>query len=137
MDLTKQAQRYTAELSDAIAKLDLGDVAMMLQVKLDQLDTTLTHIARHMHHQHARHQCERDVMRTELHLEAVDREANSARVMERQRFLFERSSALPGQADASDRANASAAYVESALSALCPHAVQPTSGCEALATSLA
>jgi hypothetical protein len=64
----------------------------------------------------------------------VDREANAARVSDRQRFLFERAAAQAGQAAASERAAQSAFFVESALVSLCPHhPCPPASGCVQLA----
>ena len=82
-----------------------------------------------------RHRAELDAMRSEIHAELVDREANTARVAERQRFLFERTSAQPGQLSAYDRASASAAYVEAALVALCPHSSTHSAGCDELAAA--
>lgn len=76
---------------------------------------------------------ERDVMRSEMHGELVDREANAARVAERQRFLYERPLAQNGLAQAFERASASASFVEAALVALCPHAHPPSRGCEVVA----
>ena len=76
---------------------------------------------------------ELDVLRSEMHSELVDREANSARVAERQRFLFERSAAQNGQASAAERAAQSAAFVESALVSLCPHTTARSPGCSQLA----
>lgn len=80
---------------------------------------------------HARVQL--DILRTEINSELVDREANAARIAERQQFLFQRASALPGQLTAAERAVASATYVEAALVALCPHVHVPMSGCAHLA----
>ena len=81
----------------------------------------------------ARAVIEKDQLRAEMHCELVDREANAARVAERQRFLFERSMAQPGQASAAERASASALYVEAALVALCPHSTPRSPGCDQLA----
>ena len=81
----------------------------------------------------ARAVMEKDQLRSELHCELVDREANAARVIERQRFLFERSTAQPGQSSAAERASASALYVEAALVALCPHSTPRSPGCTQLA----
>ena len=75
---------------------------------------------------------ERDVLRAEIRADLVDREANAARVAERQRILFERSCALPGQLSSHDRAAASANYVETALASLCPNHGRLSSGCERL-----
>jgi len=73
-----------------------------------------------------------DLLRSEINSELVDREANAARIVERQQFLFQRSSALIGQSSAADRACASALYVEAALASLCPHVNTPMSGCTVL-----
>jgi hypothetical protein len=80
-----------------------------------------------------RHRAELDLLRTELLSELVDREANSARVADRQRFLFERSLAQTGQFSSNERAFASAAYVEKALTSLCPNPHRVSDGCDKLA----
>lgn len=95
----------------------------------------LTQTKRTLHFQKLRATVEVDALRAEVHAELVDREANAARVAERQRFLFERAVALPGQLSASDRAGASAAFVEAALVALCPQTTTPSHGCEQLSNS--
>jgi len=83
---------------------------------------------------HAKHRAraEVDLLRSELHSELVDREANAARVHERQRFLFEKQSALEGQLVAHDRAAASAAYLEAALVSLDVNTQTAAHGCEVL-----
>lgn len=83
---------------------------------------------------HAKHRsrAEVDLLRSELHDELVDREANAARVNDRQRFLFERQCALDGQLHAHDRAAASAAYLEGALVALDVNTQTAGHGCEVL-----
>jgi hypothetical protein len=75
---------------------------------------------------------ERDALRAEMHGELVDREANGARVSDRQRVLFERATALPGQSAAQEKAQASASFVEAAISSLCPHAGARSAGCDLL-----
>jgi len=72
---------------------------------------------------------DKDVMRSEMHFELVDREANAARVVERQRFLYERPVAQNGLSQAFDRAASSASFVQAALVALCPHTNPPSRGC--------
>lgn len=81
----------------------------------------------------ARARVQLDTLRTELNNELVDREANAARIAERQQFLFQRVSALPGQHGAAERAVASATYVEAALVALCPHVHRAMPGCAHIA----
>lgn len=81
----------------------------------------------------ARARTQLDMLRTEINDELVDREANAARIAERQQFLFQRASAVPGQLGAAERAVASATYVESALVALCPHVNHPMPGCAHIA----
>jgi hypothetical protein len=75
---------------------------------------------RELHMLKLRSRTERDILRNELRSDGVDREANAARVAERQRILFERSSAQAGALSAYDRASSSASYVEAALASLCP-----------------
>lgn len=71
-----------------------------------------------------KNQCEQDLLRAELRAESVDREANAARTVERQRVLFERITMPEGTLRAFDRAAASAGHVEAALASLSP--VQPS-----------
>jgi hypothetical protein len=81
-----------------------------------------------------RSRAELDVLRTEMELDRIDREANSARIVERQKFLFERTGTVPGKALSFERAFASAAFVEQALVNLCTHANFPSRGSQLLAT---
>lgn len=99
---------------------------------IDQLRKEVEQLQRELHDYKTRARAEKDVLRAEVHGELVDREANAARVAERQRFLFERSAAQMGQSSAGDRAAASAAFVEAALVTLCPHPQQMSAGCEQL-----
>jgi len=96
------------------------------------LHTILLSLQRQAHYANARATAERDALQSEVHNELVDREANAARVADRQRFLFERTTALPGQANAYERAAQSAAFVEAAIVSLCPHTMQRSTGCEQL-----
>lgn len=127
LELTRHAFALCEDPANtaAAARKDILDT-------LDTLKTVLLSIQRELAHNQSRFTAERDALRSELHCESVDREANAARVAERQRFLFERAVALPGQGDASDRASASAAFVEAAMASVCPHGPAPASGCEAL-----
>mgnify|MGYP004366846045 FL=1 len=102
---------------------------------MDELYKLLLSTDRERAHENMRSTIELDTIRSEMHMELVDREANAARVAERQRFLFERSSAQAGQASAAERASASASYVEAALAALCPHTTPASPGCAQLAAS--
>lgn len=133
MDLTNHALDIVRALSHTLDSPYTEATRPLAQEKLQALDDTLQLIKREMAAAHTRHTAEKDVLKAELHCEAVDREANAARVAERQRFLFERAVALPGQSEASERASASAAFVEAALASLCPHDLLPAAGCEALA----
>eukprot|EP00662_Eupelagonemidae_sp_cell21_P034308 gene34308-59036_t len=67
-----------------------------------------------------------------MRAELVDRQANAARVADRQRALFERGVAQSGQLQASERAKASAGYIEAALTTLCPFSVAQPGGCNEL-----
>ena len=87
---------------------------------------------RELVHAKNRARAEIDLLRSELHGELVDREANAARVKERQRYIFDGLSALDGQATAYERAHASAAYVEAALVSLDVNAQTAGHGCETL-----
>lgn len=139
MDLPEQGRNLAQAIRTAIDEAtlapitpSLGATLNTLNANLDALDNILLTIQREMAHQQARHIAEKDALKAEIHCESVDREANAARVAERQRFLFERSVALPGQVDAADRASASASFVEAALASLCPHGLPPVPGCAAL-----
>lgn len=97
-----------------------------------KLNKLLLVLSRQQHFEKSRSTTENDVLRGEMHAELVDREANAARVAERQRFLFERAAAQQGQAAAGDRAAQSAAFVEAALVSLCPHTMPVSPGCAQL-----
>jgi hypothetical protein len=116
---------------EALTPQDMDDIHTALTSALHDINT----LQRTLEHMKTRHTIESDLLRAEVHSELVDREANAARVADRQRFLWERSVALPGQAAAGDRAAASAAYVEAALSALCPHSTPRSNGSEQLAAA--
>ena len=98
-----------------------------------RLNKLLQTLARQKAYEDARATAELDTLRSEMHAELVDREANAARVAERQRFLFERHTAQAGQASAAERAAQSAAFVEAALVSLCPHITPQSAGCAQLA----
>ena len=132
MNLPDHALEIVRAVSDALDSPYTDATRSFAKERLATLDATLQLIKRDAAAAHTRHTAEKDVLKAELHCEAVDREANAARVAERQRFLFERAVALPGQSDASERASASAAFVEAALASLCPHGLPPAAGCEAL-----
>lgn len=111
------------------AQLDLNDIRNAAK----RLNKLLQTLARQKAFEKARATAEFDALRSEVHAELVDREANAARVAERQRFLFERHTAQMGQASAAERAAQSAALVEAALVSLCPHTTQQAAGCAQLA----
>ena len=139
---TPNGLALSAELHDEVqsaiesgSSLDLHAIKKKLRTLnrlFSEQKQELTQTKRTLHFEKLRATAERDVLRAEVHAELVDREANAARVAERQRFLFERSVALPGQLSACDRAGASAAFVEAALVALCPQTTVPSPGCEQL-----
>ena len=132
MDLTHRAIQLVCTESERIHACPTTTCDAQTIKALEEIRHTLVQIQHQIAHEKARHITEKDILRAELHCEAVDREANAARISDRQRFLFERAVALPGQAEASDRAAASASYVEAALASLCPHNVAHMPGCEAL-----
>jgi hypothetical protein len=112
---------------DAIKRLEQGeavDVALLRRY-VKRVGTTLQRLQHE--HEHAKHRArvETDIMHAEMQSEHVDREANAARIAERQRFLFQRNAAI-GDASAYDRAVMGANYVETALVTLCPHPATPT-----------
>ena len=108
--------------------IDTGSVRSVAK----RLNKLLQTMARQQSVEKARATAEIDTLRAEMHAELVDREANGARVAERQRFLFERHAAQNGQASAADRAAQSAAFVEAALVSLCPHTTTHAPGCAQL-----
>ena len=113
--------------------VDTGQVdAGSVRSKARTLNKILQAANRQRSFEKARATAELDALRSEMHSELVDREANAARVAERQRFLFERHTAQPGQAAAADRASQSAAFVEAALVSLCPHTTTVSPGCAQL-----
>lgn len=130
------AMQLARRLCDRIH--DAGDapsVQLMtsLRMDLERLRVLVQAQVRQSAFQQMRHRMERDLLVCESQSDQVDREANSARIADRQRFLFERQQAQSGQAAAAERAAASAAYVESALCSLCPYVTQTSSGSAQLA----
>ena len=132
LSLTKQLYQQLQKGAEKIPLSELSVHLKTLNRLFSEQDKALKGLKRTLDDQSKRHVIELDSLRSEIHCELVDREANAARIIERQRFLFERSVAQPGQLHGHDRAAASAAYVEAALSALCPHTITPSSGCDAL-----
>lgn len=135
-DETSEAMTLARDLCVRIHEAgDVPNAKIMedLRKDLDKLHTLVQTEARQTELERARCLLEKDAMRAEIHAEQVDREANAARVSERQRFLFERQEAQQGQSSAAERAVASASYVEAALTSLCPHANQLSPGTVQLA----
>lgn len=131
LDLAKVAcTRVDAALQGG-RKLDLSD----LRDTLGKLTKTLLTIQINQVFAEKAAAIQLDQLRLEVHNELVDREANAARVADRQRFLFERATALAGQASSAERALTSASYVEAALVTLCPHAKKPTTGTTQIANA--
>ena len=134
--MTKSALSSTKALHSSITKIqETGEGELDLdQVKavLKDANSALHRMKREIALIKLRSKVELDALRSEIHFELIDFSANSARVSERQRALFERSQHSTAQLSAHDRATASAAFVESALLALCPstHSVSP--GCQQL-----
>ena len=128
---TAEALALSRRLLDAVQDASALDFAAAVR-DAQKLSEFLETAARRESSDKARATAELDAMRSEMHAELVDREANAARVADRQRFLFERSTAQLGQCAAADRATQSAAFVEAALVSLCPHTVPPSPGCAQL-----
>jgi hypothetical protein len=125
--------RALCDRINSVGDSPTDETLVSLRQDLQQLHLLVQAEARQSAEERARFLVEKDVMREEMHAEHVDREANAARVAERQRFLFERSVAQPGQASAAERASASASFVEAALASLCPHVAQKSPGMAQLA----
>lgn len=122
------AIQHTQRLQDALSSSKPPSHAD-LRAMADDIHTAILSEARLAADVEARTRVQMDTLRTEINSELIDREANAARIAERQQFLFQRAAALPGQLGALERAVASAAYVEAALVALCPHVNPPLPGC--------
>ena len=121
----KEALAATKHLHSALKDAYKTGATLELRLHMKQAkmaNAVLAEASRSMAQERTRATVEKDALRAEMHAELVDREANAARVAERQRVLFERGSALAGQAGAQERAYASAAFVEAAVASLCPNA---------------
>lgn len=105
-----------------------GSIEELLET-LECVEAEAHALARQLDDERARHELELKTIRREIHDELIDREANAARIIDRQRALFERSG-LDGQLSAHERAIASANFVESAIAALCPNPPPHSSDCE-------
>jgi len=135
LSLTKELHERLATGQD-ISNNELQRHLRSLNKLFSEQERALKRARRDFEAQTLRHTTELDALRSEVHCELVDREANAARISERQRFLFERPTAQAGQAAANERASASAAYVEAALVALCPHSNPRSSGCDQISSAL-
>lgn len=135
LSLTKDLYERSAK-GEQISTDELQKHFRTLNKLFSEQERALKKARRDLSAEKIRHTTELDVLRSEVHCELVDREANAARVSERQRFLFERPVAQVGQTAANERAAASAAYVEAALVALCPHPIPHSSGCDQIASSI-
>jgi hypothetical protein len=76
-----------------------------------------------------------NILREAVRDELIDREANAARVQDKQRTLFEGRDAAA--LSAFDRANQQVATVEASIAALCPHQLQRAPGVSVLAETAA
>lgn len=121
-EITEHLEK-TQTLPDSLTWSDLRKLAKTLHKSVATAERVRSH-------EHKRALVERDILRGESCTDQIDREANAARISERQRFLYDRLSTAPGKANSAERATASAAYVEAALVALCPHSNAPSRGCE-------
>lgn len=143
MEAAKEGLRTSKALHQSLTDVNNGTATLdvpsaLKQVRLlnkiiNELHKQLKTIERKQTVNAARRVAEYDCLRSAMHCELVDREANAARISDRQRFLWERSNAQAGQASAAERAGASAAYVEFALASLCPHVLARSAGCDQLA----
>ena len=114
-----------AELEAALA----GDEPFDRKAATKTLKTaqsTISSLRRHNFNQKTRHQVEKDIMHAEIANEQVDREANSIRIADRQRQLFERS--VHQNVSVLDTAVSAAGFIENQLSTLCPHANSKADG---------
>ncbi len=108
----------TKELYGVLRKAGKGKAVVDHREMMKLCKTANAAIAKqrgHIREARARSRVERDILQMEVRADLVDREANAARVMEKQRFLFERSHARQGIGIAHDNASASVAFVEAAL----------------------
>ena len=76
-----------------------------------------------------------NVLREAVRDELIDREANAARILDKQRAIFEGRDAT--SLAAFDRANQTVASVEASVASLCPHQLQRATGVSVLAEAVA
>ena len=106
-------RRLGGEASDEATKSQLRSVERMVLKLARQLD-----------HEKRRGAVQVQALRSELQDELIAREANAARIAERQRSAFELPTALPNALHGYDRAYASTALIEVAVRSLDFHAVK-------------
>tara|TARA_Y100000389_G_scaffold71280_1_gene68003 strand:+ start:2001 stop:2447 length:447 start_codon:yes stop_codon:yes gene_type:complete len=76
-----------------------------------------------------------NILREAVRDELIDREANAARILEKQRAFFEGKDA--GTLKALERVNQTVANVEASIASLCPHQLQRAAGVSVLAEEAA
>ncbi len=100
--------------------------------RLHSVERLLLKLARQLEHEKRRGTVEVQALRAELQEELIAREANAARICERQRSQFELPAALPNALRAFDRAYASTALIEVAVRNLDFHAMKHVGETDAL-----
>lgn len=113
---TKSLHRRLKELdpiASGIAKTELCELAKLAATA----NRAVVALQRHAHASEMQASVRERVLRSAIHSDLIDREANAARVMDKERTLVEQA----GGSDIHERAHLAARVVERSLATLCPH----------------
>lgn len=142
---TKKALSATRALHKRLRELEITDHSESAKSK-DNIDwKALRQLAadanravqamqRHASHEALCADVRANILREAVRDELIDREANAARVQERQRSIFEGQE--PDALSALDKASQLVAVVESSIASLCPHRLQRAPGVSVLAETV-
>jgi len=137
LNATKSLHKRLRELEDTSETATVNDGIDWKPLKKLAADANkaIQAMQRHASDDAVRADVRENILREAVRDELIDREANAARVQDRQRTLFEgRDSAA---LSAFDRANQQVATVEASIAALCPHQLQRAPGVSVLAETAA
>jgi len=138
----REALNATKSLHAAISALERTHEHGVEFVRLKKLaaraNKAVQSIQRHAQDENVRAGVRENVLREAVRDDLIDREANAARVMDKQRLLSEQAASASSSSNASstfERAMQAAASVESSIALLCAHQARRAPGVALLAAA--